>query len=150
MKTLPKIFLIFALCALAAALASCSFMPQAELVEGEEREQVTQTATPIAENLLQGLNDQDYPTFSRDFDETMKKALDQKSFDQMAATFDEKIGDYLSMEVEKVQRVEDLFVVSYKARYEKEEAVSIRLTIRPGEPTQVAGLWFDSPKLRAN
>ena len=150
MKSLSKILLLLALCVLVMALAACSYMPQAELVEGAESEQVIQMAEPIAVNLLQGLNDQDYLTFSRDFDDTMKKALDQKSFTEMAATFAEKIGNYQSLEVEKVERIENLYVVTYKARYEKEEAVSIRLTIREGEPTQVAGLWFDSPKLRTN
>lgn len=124
-------------------------MPQSEPVDDQERDQVLEQSEPIADSIFQAINDHDYATFSKDFDETMKKSLDENSFNTMTQTFDERIGAYQSRTVEKVERVETLYVVTYKARFEKEDVVDIRLTVREGEPTQVAGLWFDSPKLRA-
>jgi hypothetical protein len=36
----------------------------------------------------------------------------------------------------------------YKANYEKEDSVSVRLVFNNAEPPLITGLWFDSPNLR--
>jgi len=126
-------------------------MPKASPVEGQEREQVLAAAEPVADTLFNGMNDGDYAVFSHDFDPTMKKALDEKAFTEMAQSFSQKIGQYQSRQVMKVEQIENLYSITYQARFEKEDPVSVRLTLRqetPTSPMQVAGLWFDSPKLR--
>lgn len=139
---------ITAACLVLFAAAGCAVLPKAVAIEGSERDRVLQQSEPIADEMFNAMNEHDYAGFSKYFDETMKKALDENAFNTMTRTFDDKIGAYLSREVEKVESVENLYVVSYKARYEKEEVVSVRLTVRDGDPVQVSGLWFDSPMLR--
>jgi hypothetical protein len=133
---------------LASLLAGCIMMPQISPVQGEEMETVLSYAEPLADNLFSGLNNGDYNTFSRDFDSEMKKAMKEKDFNDMANFFQQNIGKYQSRVVEKVEIVDNIYVVSYQARFENEEAVAVRLSVRGDSPPQVAGLWFDSPKLR--
>jgi hypothetical protein len=132
-------------------LAGCSAMPKSSPVEGQQREQVLASSEPVADNLFKGMNDTDYATFSRDFDSAMKKGLDEKAFNTLTQTFSQKIGKYQSRQIEKVEQIENLYTVTYQAQFEKENPVSVRLTLRQATattPMQVAGLWFDSPKLR--
>jgi hypothetical protein len=145
LKTLLSLFALF-------LIAGCSLAPKSTLVEGTQREQVLASGEPIADHLFKGMNDGDYQAFSRDFNVEMKKALDEKAFNQMAQSFSQKIGQYQSRQVVKVEAIENLYVITYQAKFEKEDPVSIRLTLRPqteAVPMQVAGLWFDSPKLRS-
>ncbi len=136
------------LCLALLAISGCSFLPKSEPVEGTEREQALAVGEPLADNLFKGLSNQDYAAFSRDFDETMKKAMDEKAFNEMSQVFDAKIGAYQSREVQQVERVENLIVITYQGQFAKEANVDIRLTYREGTQPQIAGLWFDSPKLR--
>lgn len=129
--------------------SACSALPQVSTVADEERNRVVSAADPLADNLFQAMNNNDYAAFSRDFDDPMKKALDEKAFNEMIQFFSPRIGRYLSRNVEKVEMIDTLYVISYNARFEDEESVSVRLSLRLIEDTyQVAGLWFDSPKLR--
>jgi hypothetical protein len=152
-KAMPKInsHRIFLPLVAMIMVVGCSLMPTSKPVEGQEREQVIASVEPLADNLFKGLNDADYTTFSRDFDPEMKKALAEKAFSQMAETFSQTVGKYQSRQVEKIEQIENLYAITYIARFEKENPVSIRLTVRQpttATPLQVAGLWFDSPKLR--
>jgi hypothetical protein len=133
---------------LGISLAGCAVLPQISTVEGQDRETVLAYSEPLADNVLEGINEWDYTAFSRDFDPAMKKALNEKAFNEMVATFKEKVGDYQSREIDKVELVDNIYVVSYKARFAQEDVVAIRLSVRGDNPPQVAGLWFDSPKLR--
>lgn len=137
-----------ACCIAGLAVSACSLMPQAVALDGAEREQAIASAAPLADNLFGAMLAKDYAAFSKDFDEAMKKAMNETSFEDMVETFDAQIGSYQSHEVETVEQIENLVVVTYRGRFEKEENVSIRLTIRMATQPQVAGLWFDSPKLR--
>lgn len=132
-------FLFFAL------LAGCA--PQVTPVEGTEREQVVAKTEPMADNLYQAMVSQDYAAFSKDFDPQMKKAMDEKAFQQMLATLDPKIGKYQSRQLQKVEKVQGLYVLTYLAKFENEDNVTSRISFRPGDPMQVSGLWFNSPKL---
>ncbi len=139
-------FLTIGLCLL--LFTGCDFMPQVSTVEGQERDEIVAQVEPIADNLFEAINAGNYIAFSRDFDETMKKALDEKAFNEMIQFFTPKIGAYQSRVIEKVELVDTLFVITYKAQYEQENAVSVRLSLRQGNPIQIASLFFDSPKLR--
>lgn len=142
-------FLLFlAAILLLAALPGCAGL-QASPIEGAEREQVLAGAEPIAESLFQGMRDHDYTAFSRDFDSTMKKAMNEEAFQKMMATIDPVIGQYQSRRVAKVEKYGKYIAVTYAVRYELEDAVSWRVVLTQEEPMQVTGLWYDSPKLRA-
>lgn len=131
-----------------ALIAGCSTMPQITTLEGEERDAAVTLAEPLAENIFVAMNEGDYTKFSRDFNENMIKALKEQNFNEMKQTFDDRIGLYQSREVTNVQRVDQVYVITYTAVFEKESDVSINLSVSETDPPQVAGLWFDSPKLR--
>ncbi len=140
-------------------LASVSACAKTNIVpiEGAEREQVLAKAEPIADSLFQGMREHDYNTFARDFDATMKKAMDENGFQKMMQKIDPVIGKYQSRQVAKVEKVNKYIAVTYTTRYELEDAVSWRIMLTPGDslgasPNDamlVSGLWYDSPKLRA-
>ncbi len=82
----------------------------------------------------------------------MKKALDETAFNGLVQNLGQKIGRYQSRQVEKVEQTGGLYAITYQAQFEKDNPVSVRLIVRPAAsttPMQVSGLWFDSPKLRA-
>lgn len=123
-------------------------MPQVTTLEGAERNAAVTLADPVADNVFAGMNEGDYAKFARDFDATMAKALNEKAFIEMMQTFDERVGKYQSREVTKVEQVDQVVVVHYSADFEKEQDVAVSISVRESDPPQVAGLWFDSPKLR--
>ena len=53
-------------------------------------------AGPMVDNLLAGIAAGDYDVFSRDLDETMLKAIDEKAFTTMVDQIRGVIGDYQS------------------------------------------------------
>ncbi len=88
--------------------AGCSALPQISVVEGQDREKIIALGDPLANTLFQGLDQENYAMFSSDFDSAMKKALDEKAFQEMVQTFSARIGRYQSRHVEKVELVDTL------------------------------------------
>lgn len=141
-KTILILFAIFLL----SYLTGCS---QSRLLTGSEREQVLKIAEPYTEGILQGYNQNDYTQFSANFDNAMKKSLNQENFKALTQSFTTKIGKYESRQVTSVQATGTYFTVNYQAKFEKEDKVSMRVVITNNEPFLVTGLWFDSPALRS-
>lgn len=146
MKRFFSFLLLIAACL--ALLAGCSAMPEITTLEGAERDAAVKLAEPFADNVFTGMNAGEYAKFSRDFNETMIKALKERDFAEMKRTFDDRIGLYQSREVTSVQRIDQVYAITYSADFEKESDVSVTLSVSLTDPPQVAGLWFDSPKLR--
>ncbi len=117
-------------------------------LEGTERDTVLDYATPMGDNLIQGIISRDYSVFSRDFDAVMKQGMDQAAFEKLLATFTDKLGGYQSHEVNTVLQDEKYQVVVYRLTYEKDNLVSMRIVFNREEPHLISGLWFDSPELR--
>lgn len=143
-----KLFFFASIALMVAFLAGC-VGPRTTSIEGAERDQVLAQAEPIADSLFQGMLSHDYAAFSRDFDPTMKKAMDETKFQAMMQAIDPLIGAYQSRQVARVERSGNFVAVVYTAKYELEEAVTWRVVLAPGDVMQISGLWYDSPKLRA-
>ncbi|HEY9076808.1 MAG TPA: DUF3887 domain-containing protein [Anaerolineaceae bacterium] len=122
---------------------------QSRLLTGSEREQVLKIAEPYTDGILQGYNQNDYTQFSANFDNAMKKSLNQENFQALYQSFTAKIGKFESRQVTSVQATGTYFAINYLAKFEKEEKVSVRVVITNNEPFLVTGLWFDSPALRS-
>ncbi len=58
-------------------------------------ESVRSYADPMSENLLTGMNNEDYTIFSKDFDDAMKKAIPEAKFSDLIAQVNGKIGAYV-------------------------------------------------------
>jgi hypothetical protein len=131
---------------LSMTLGGCS--SAGKTVTGQSQNDDLAYAEPITDNLLAGLNANDYSVFSKDFDEKMKKGLSQDVFTQTYEMIHEKIGKYVSRSVTSVSESDNLITVVYSAKFEKEEGVTIRVIVEKNSDLPLAGLWMDSPSLR--
>lgn len=128
-------------------LGGCAASPRA--LEGAEREAVLAYAEPMADNELAALNANDFEAFIKDYDETMKEVFTPEKFDNLVTLVSTKLGKYQSREVAAVTAVgEDTVLVIYRADFENEKDVTVRLSFQPGGEHLIKGIWLDSPKLR--
>ena len=107
-------------------------------------------ADQIAEGILLAMNENDYTRYSEHFDEQMKAAATESVFTQSNALIKTKIGEYISKEFLKTAQEGIYTSVYYKARFTQESGdVTVKVVFQEtGGEVYVAGLWFDSPKLR--
>ncbi len=149
MKISFRLSLITRALGAALALLATACAPIATAITGGERNAVLAYSEPQADNLLTGLNSGDYAVFSRDFADQMKSSVNAQAFTQIQAQVTGKIGKYVSREVSTVLRSGNYITVIYGAKFEQEDGVVVRLVFEPSGSHRVTGLWFDSPKLRA-
>lgn len=132
------------------AICACGCINQEVPLPPEEQAQVIEYANPITDNLLEGFNQNNYTQYSRDFSTEMSQALGKTEFEQNRALILSKIGSYVSRGNPVVTESGDFLVVNYKADFEQEQGVDIRVVFHKGDEShQMYGLWFNSPKLRS-
>jgi hypothetical protein len=108
----------------------------------------------ITENLLISLNEQNFSKFSQDFDDGMKKAITQESFEtQFINNIRGKIGDYVpnSKRFYSSSKQAQYTTVVYAAIYTEEPgSVLIQISFQQieGRPF-ISGIYYNSPKLRS-
>jgi major membrane immunogen (membrane-anchored lipoprotein) len=108
----------------------------------DELTSVTTYSAPAVENILTGMENFDYETFSADFSDQLKAGITAEKFDALAKDLQGKLGAYQSHEVSKAEEVEGGFIsVSYKTKFEK-ATITVRLVHEAAEPHLVSGLWF--------
>jgi hypothetical protein len=110
---------------------------------GADRDAVLAFSEAKTDNLLAGMNANDYAAFSLDFDKDMLTAMPQAQFDTLKKDRDAKLGLYVSRQVNSVVQNGDFYAVLYDAKFEKDAAVTVRVVFRVAEPHQVSGLWFN-------
>jgi len=138
-KNLPILLLLVVL--LVGTLASCG--SQETLLTADEKDAVLDFSEAKTDNLLAGMNTNDYAMFSQDFDQEMLSAMTQTQFDSLKKDRDTKLGLYVSRQVNSVVQSGDFYSVIYDAKFEKDEAVTMRVVFRVAEPHQISGLWFN-------
>ena len=122
-------------------LAGCG--SQGSTLAGDDRDAVLAFSEAKSDNLLAGLNAGDYAMFSQDFDQDMLNAMTQAQFEALKKDRDAKLGLYVSREVSSVVQDGDFYAVIYDAKFEKDDAVTVRVVFRAAEPHEVSGLWFN-------
>jgi hypothetical protein len=125
---------------LAGVLSGCG--TQGTTLSGDDRDAVLAFSEAKTDTLLAGMNAGDYAVFSQDFDADMLSAMPEAEFKKLKADRDSKLGLYLSREVASVVLVNDFYAVNYTAKFEKEDAVPVRVVFQMTEPHEVSGLWF--------
>ena len=141
MKIEKKVGILFLVAFLFSLLAGCG--SQATSLTEEDKEVVLAFSEGKTDNLLTGMNAKDYVAFSKDFDQDMLDAMSQTQFAELKKDRDAKLGLYVSREVHSVTQTGDFYTVNYDAKFEKDDAVTIRVVFRIAEPHQVSGLWFN-------
>lgn len=141
MKKMPVVLLAVVL---AGLLSACGGSNETALT-GEAKEAVLAYSEAKTDNLLSGMNAGDYAAFSKDFDQDMLNAMTQAEFDKLKKDRDDKLGLYLSRQVKDVMQSKsgNFIAVVYDAAFAKEDAVTMRVVFRAGEPHEVSGLWFN-------
>jgi len=134
-----KIMLILSLGVL-LSLTACEWE-----LSGQKREAVLSFSDAITDNLLAGLAANDYPLFSQDFDQEMLEVLPVSRFEAWKVDMDEKIGDCLSREVERVTRADEFYVVTYQVECTKALHVTVEIAFHRSQT--IAHLSFDSGSL---
>ena len=139
---------VLAVLAVLAGVCACGCTTQETVVPEEERASVRVYADPVADNLLQGFNEDNYSMYSADFGPEMKAALDEAVFEQNRDFVVSRIGLYVSRGSPVVTESGGYIAVNYPAKFEREDGVNVRLVFRKDDESHLlSGLWFQSPKL---
>jgi autotransporter adhesin len=136
-----KMYALLLAALLFSLLAGCG--SQGTTLTGADRDAVLAYSEAKTDNLLAGMNANDYAMFSKDFDQDMLNAMTQSQFDALKLDRDAKLGLYVSRQVNSVVQDGDFYAVIYDAKFEKQAAVTVRVVFRISEPHQVSGLWFN-------
>ncbi|NPE29802.1 DUF3887 domain-containing protein [Methanococcoides sp. SA1] len=115
-----------------------------------EDEDIAEYAEPIAENVLQSINEKNYTKFSADFSPTMKKAIPEDLFLDLVDIVHDEVGNYTSKELVEITVTDRHFAIVYDVAFEKEEEGTIlRLIFQEKDSErELKGIWIDSPKIR--
>lgn len=130
---------LIGLCAI--VLAGCN--PAGTTLSADDQAAVLAFTEPKTDGLLAGMNAGDYAMFSADFDQDMLNAMTQTQFEALKKDRDARLGSYVSREVNSVIESGDFYSVIYDTKFEKDDAVTMRVVFRAAEPHEISGLWFN-------
>lgn len=143
MKITGKIIATLAIMVIAFLTVSC-----AQVTEEEKT-----TAREITINLLEGIRQNNYDQFSRDFNADMNQAMDHEAFSELRTMLIEKIGEDQQLELTKTQKTSsqgmDLVISSYKINYTlSTDPVDFTIyTYDDNDKTLIAGFSFEAEAL---
>jgi hypothetical protein len=100
------------------------------------------------ENVLTALKNNDYTGFSKDLNQSMKTAMTKAAFDKLYNQLKTSIGSYESKVFEEATNANSVITCQYLAAY-SDETAGVWITISFDSSKKIAGLYFNSPKLRA-
>lgn len=125
--------------ALSLLMTGCGPAKPAALSEEEVKALTT--------SILVALDANDYAAFTSDFSTAMLEAISEAQFADLRAKLQSTSGNFVSMGELFLYNNKGYAIYQITCEYEKEDVVVI-LSFKV-DGTQVEGLWFDSPALRA-
>ena len=128
----------------AGLLTACGGEKETTLT-GAERDAVLAYSEEKTENMMAGMKAGNYADFSKDFDQAMLNAMPADAFDKFKQDYDGRLGAYVSNKVNRVMQSESgkFVAVVYDTVFEKDDAVTMRVVFRAGDPHEISGLWFN-------
>ena len=104
------------------------------------------------EDYLIAINNRDFSSFSQNLNKDMKEALPEEEFLTFVDQIEGIIGTYEpgSKKLDQTKKDSGYIVITYNARYtgEPEEVIVTISLQKTGDKIEIAGSWFNSPKLR--
>jgi len=96
-------------------------------------------ADPATENILIAMNNEDYASFSKDFDDTMKSELSEDAFPDFVAAVNGQVGDYIadSKDFTGFNTSNGITRAEYEIDFEAMEDVAMIHAIQEGEDSEV-------------
>jgi len=138
MKKFARYSLLLLFLSTFAWLTACEWT-----LSGSKRATVLEFSEAATDNLFAGLIANDYAVFSRDFDSDMNDEISAADFAGWKQGLDNQLGNYLSREIEQVTRADEFYVVTYRAKFERAEPVTISVAFHASDES-IAALSFDS------
>jgi hypothetical protein len=119
-------------------------IPAAAAPVGTNDGQVKAVAEPILDNLLAGFNQGNYVKYSQDFDDTLRKAISEKKFQQVREDLLKKLGTFKSKKYLGFLNQEGYTIALFKGEFAAtQDDILIKLILAKGQDkVVVAGLWF--------
>ena len=111
------------------------------LAEGPERDAILIDSDVFIQHIVDGIAENDYASFSEDFDATMLNSLKVESFDQVYAIYG-PLGKSSAIELFNVEVAGDYYAVRYKVKYPSKILI-MRVVVDKNDPRKVSGLWFE-------
>ncbi|KYK33280.1 MAG: hypothetical protein AYK19_14130 [Theionarchaea archaeon DG-70-1] len=109
----------------------------------EEKKEWIDVATPIAENILQSMNEGDYVGFTKDFSEGMKEAMTLQKFVDLKGRLESTVGKYISSSPAKAIERGEYVAVYFSAKFRNEENIPVEISFKKDDKAhKVYGLWF--------
>ena len=98
-------------------------------------------ASPMAENLLTALSNDDIQAFRVNYDEAMMKATTEDAFQSLRTQLESQLGAYQSITPNQIQTGGGYINVFFTVNFEK-GPLTMQLVLTETEPHQISGLWF--------
>ena len=133
-----RLFVFTVLCLAVLLISACS--STVTYAEGDQKDQAVAAADPCAQDILNGMQQNDYKLFSKDFDDAMLKGITEDKFTSMLSQF-EPFGAFQNSELINVQIVSDYYRVNYKLTYAN-KVLTMGVVIPQSGDVKVTGLWF--------
>lgn len=145
MNPFVRIVTAVSLLILLTVLTACTGESGVAVTPSEQDLNVLEFADPVAQNIMDAVNANDYAAFSRDFDPAMLKAIGEDGLKQIRDSLNAQVGDFQSLGTGKVSETEQggvkYIAVEYPVQFVKAK-VTLRLVFTADEPHKVSGLFF--------
>jgi hypothetical protein len=145
-----KIIIITAIAMVVAGVGLGAYYYYTQMPQPVDEMSLRVYADPMAENLLQSINEANRTSFFRDLDATMKAVMTEEYFSGMCSNIQQKVGNYTSKTFVRGEAFQGFISAYYSANFTGEPAgvtVKVVFSSSSGE-AKVSGIWFSSPKLR--
>ncbi len=109
--------------------------------EGADRDAILASTDVIIKDLVTGIENKDYDTFSSHFSDVMLNSMKPADMEKLYASFD-PLGKSESVELVNVQDVGNYYAVRYKVTYASKD-VTFRIVVDKTDPGVQSGLWFE-------
>lgn len=141
MRKITRYFIVALFLSALVWLTACE-----RILSSTEKAAVLAFSEAATDNLFAGLTANDYTAFSRDFDTDIHEEIPATNFADWKQDLDNKLGNYLSRNVDQVTQADEFYVVTYQAQFEQENLVKVTLAFHVAQPHKIAFLAFDSEK----
>jgi hypothetical protein len=115
-----------------------------EALTDSEMQAVLAYSEPIADNLFDSLTANDYAGFSRDFDSYMLETTSANNFTEWKLNLDDKLGKYISRQVDQITESDEYHVVVYQVEFEKDPQAKVRIVFHTAAPHAINNFWIES------
>ena len=120
----PLIILLF--------LSGCTLE---KTLQGEERQQWIDTATPIAHRMLESLDNNTYDEFISHASDEMKERISYQDFGRLKVKMESYLGSCIKITPTDVRSRETYVTVFFAVKCEKSENVRLKIVFKAGDET---------------